>query len=212
MRRVLTVVAQLTAMSAFGMALAVALPRADSKVVTVTSGAEDYRQYCAPCHGARGRGDGVLVPHLETHPSDLAELARRNGGLYPAARVFHAVDARNPTKAHGSMPSWGEAFRDAAEKGGDAAVATRIRAIVDHVGSFQLKAPEALALCVLANEGVAGPCTETATLDGTLSVSAACGAILACLNDPQCGRTYCQGTSMRHGWRLESSRRATVQP
>jgi cytochrome c553 len=50
---------------AFALALAVAaLPGA-----AAANGAGDYATYCAPCHGARGDGDGPLARMLVPRPA-----------------------------------------------------------------------------------------------------------------------------------------------
>lgn len=41
------------------------------KAAEAARGAELYRQWCAACHGAEGRGDGVVAPLLFRKPEDL---------------------------------------------------------------------------------------------------------------------------------------------
>ncbi|MCP4326946.1 MAG: cytochrome c [Alphaproteobacteria bacterium] len=38
------------------------------------SGAGNFMSYCMPCHGAEGKGDGMLVESLDVRPRDLSEL------------------------------------------------------------------------------------------------------------------------------------------
>jgi hypothetical protein len=70
-------------------------------------------------------------------PSDLTQLARRNGGMFPSARAGRIIDGRE-VGAHGNpdMPIWGEVFKRSS--GLDAeAVRARIRAIVEYLESLQ---------------------------------------------------------------------------
>lgn len=177
------------------------------------TGSGDYATYCAPCHGASGRGDGVLVARMATAPADLSLLRRRNGGVFPSGRVSHAIDGRRPAKAHGAMPAWGNAFREAADERGEEGVKTRIQGIVDYVESLQAREPTvaAMALCVFSNTSLPSSCTETAPLEGGAVAGEACSAILACLNDPRCITTYCQASTIRQGWELASARRVVEQ-
>ena len=46
------------------------------------AGRDSFEFYCASCHGKTGKGDGPTAPALKTRPTDLASLARRNGGCY----------------------------------------------------------------------------------------------------------------------------------
>lgn len=39
-----------------------------------TSGAGNYMSYCISCHGAEGRGDGVLVENLDVKPRNLSDV------------------------------------------------------------------------------------------------------------------------------------------
>jgi mono/diheme cytochrome c family protein len=56
-----------------------------------TSGASDFAQLCAPCHGPTGVGDGELAGDMEIKPADLTGLAARNGGAFPMARVMSKI-------------------------------------------------------------------------------------------------------------------------
>src|ERR1019366_9156892 len=41
-----------------------------------------YSNYCAPCHGADGKGNGPVAPQLKQPATDLTVLAKNNGGKY----------------------------------------------------------------------------------------------------------------------------------
>jgi hypothetical protein len=67
-------------------------------------------------------------------------------------------------------------------------------------------APPARAICVFTNPAFAGKCTEATDVAKGSSPAQACDAILQCLNNVDCLKTYCQATTVRSGWRLESAR------
>ena len=52
-----------------------------------TSGAENYKAYCAACHGVSGKGDGPAAPALKIPPTDLTRLTANAGGKYPMMHV-----------------------------------------------------------------------------------------------------------------------------
>ena len=105
------------------------------------SGSEVFRTYCAMCHGTGARGDGPLAPSLKHKPSDLAEIAKRNGGEFPAELVFRTIDGRQKIQGHGGpdMPVWGDAFKKSQDIASDAAVKDRINDLVDYIQSIQVK-------------------------------------------------------------------------
>ncbi len=76
------------------------------------SGKEMYTTYCAVCHGTDGKGGGPAASALKVPPTDLTQLAKNNGGKYPAAKVTSAIKGDSNVPAHGSrdMPVWGKLF------------------------------------------------------------------------------------------------------
>ncbi|MGB3243118.1 MAG: c-type cytochrome [Sulfitobacter sp.] len=54
-------------------------------------GAAFFAANCTECHGNGGRGDGPLAAGLKPAPSDLTQLARSNGGVFPTARALSYV-------------------------------------------------------------------------------------------------------------------------
>jgi len=58
--------------------------------------------------------------------------------------------------------------------------------------------------CSFSNPAYSGFCRETADVPKDGTADAVCADILACLNDTACIRTYCQATTVRGGWKLES--------
>src|SRR5215470_19038933 len=82
------------------------------KATSAASGEEMYKNYCASCHGADGKGNGPAASALKTPPPDLAALAKGNGGKYPAMKVSSILHGEEVLAAHGSkdMPIWGNLF------------------------------------------------------------------------------------------------------
>lgn len=63
----------------------------------------------------------------------------------------------------------------------------------------------ARATCILTHPAFAGKCTETPMVPKDSTPRQACESILACLNNVACTKTYCQATTIRQGWKLESA-------
>ena len=59
---------------------------------------------------------------------------------------------------------------------------------------------------MFTNPGFSGKCVENADIAERSSAQQACQAILSCLNDVDCLKTYCSATTIRTGWRLESAK------
>ena len=72
-------------------------------------------------------------------------------------------------------------------------------------------APPALE-CVFEHPRYVGSCTEEVTPQENQTHLQACRAILACLNNPQCVKSYCQATTLRGGWTLVSPRAGAQSP
>jgi mono/diheme cytochrome c family protein len=101
-------------------------------------GAEMYRGYCGPCHGAKGLGDGPAAAALKAKPTDLSRLAANNKGQFPAQRVAMVLEFGVNVPAHGStdMPTWGSTFR---VMGDEATVRQRVTALTRYVETLQAK-------------------------------------------------------------------------
>ena len=74
-----------------------------------TSGKQMYANYCAPCHGVDGRGQGPVSQALKTPPMDLTVLARNNHGKFPDTHIVSVLENGVDMPSHGSaeMPVWG---------------------------------------------------------------------------------------------------------
>ena len=105
------------------------------------SGGELFRTYCASCHGTTARGDGPLAEAMARRPSNLTEIAKRNGSQVPSEMVFHAIDGKQPVRGHGGadMPVWGDAFARSRDGGDPARVKRMIDSLVDYLESIQLR-------------------------------------------------------------------------
>ena len=64
------------------------------------------------------------------------------------------------------------------------------------------------AVCRFSNAAYSGYCTERVAVPEGSTPEKECGAVLDCLNSTGCTKTYCQSTTIRQGWRLESAKPA----
>jgi hypothetical protein len=60
--------------------------------------------------------------------------------------------------------------------------------------------------CELSNPAYSGWCRVTEKLAKGAAAGNVCEGVLRCLNDVACTKTYCNATTVRGGWRLESVR------
>ena len=76
---------------------------------TPVSGKQMYGNYCAPCHGVNGRGDGPVGAALKSRPTDLTLLSKNNRGKFPSTHVNAVLKFGAEIQAHGTseMPVWG---------------------------------------------------------------------------------------------------------
>lgn len=105
------------------------------------SGAQLYRQFCASCHGADGRGSGPVAPALRKPATDLTTLAERAGGHFDEGEVMAIIDGYRMVATHGprEMPVWGAIF-DEELKGQPYAAYTvllRSKVLAQYLGSIQ---------------------------------------------------------------------------
>ncbi len=100
-----------------------------------------YLRYCSACHGATGKGDGVVSHLMNPRPADLTQLAKKNRGEFPFLRIIRIIDGRETLRAHGDpdMPVWGEIF--ASEVVGslhkEAAIRGKVLLITEYLESIQ---------------------------------------------------------------------------
>ena len=98
-----------------------------------------YQTHCAVCHGVTGVGDGRMVGDLLVKPSDLTQLAKKNGGSFPFWEVYRVIDGRDEVEAHGSraMPVWGVWFH--VMEGSELLATGRILELIYYLKSIQEK-------------------------------------------------------------------------
>ncbi len=103
------------------------------------SGSEMFNSYCAPCHGKDATGNGPAATALKDPPANLTQLAKKNGGKFPADHVASVLRS-GVAGAHGStdMPVWGPLFSRVSSKD-DAIVQMRIANLIHYLESLQIK-------------------------------------------------------------------------
>ncbi len=109
--------------------------------VNPSSGKEMYMAYCASCHGANGTGNGPAAAALKSPPPNLTQLASKNGGKFPDAKVQQAIKGDpNMPSAHGSqeMPVWGPTFRLLGQRN-EGQTQLRIHNLTNYIASLQQK-------------------------------------------------------------------------
>lgn len=98
--------------AALFLAAVICSPAIGSAQEKVDLGKREYDANCAVCHGTKGKGDGPYAKSGHTRASNLTELSKNNGGVFPLSRVYEIIDGRH-IKAHGTreMPIWGQEYR-----------------------------------------------------------------------------------------------------
>jgi len=76
------------------------------------NGADIFQNYCAPCHGLGGKGNGPVAPALKYSVPDLTQISKRAGGTFSRDRVRNIIEGTETLSGHGSreMPIWGPVF------------------------------------------------------------------------------------------------------
>ena len=115
---------------------------------TQSIGKMEFQKNCAACHGMGGKGDGPLVEFLKQTPPDLTLLSKKNGGVYPQAKVYEWIRDAKRVRAHGTeeMPIWGDRYsKEIIElygpdyTGPGSSVQQRILELVFYIGTIQQK-------------------------------------------------------------------------
>jgi mono/diheme cytochrome c family protein len=127
--------------------MALALPAAALAQAKVDFGKVEYETNCAVCHGVSGKGGGPYTELLKRSPSDLTTLQKRNGGIFPMARVYETIEG-GAVAEHGTreMPIWGREYSIKAAQyymdvpyNQEAYVRARILTLVEYLSRIQAK-------------------------------------------------------------------------
>jgi mono/diheme cytochrome c family protein len=104
------------------------------------SGKAMYDSYCAVCHAKDAKGNGPAASAMKTPPTDLTQMAKNNGGKYPAAHVAAVLKGQAMNPSHGSeeMPIWGPLFSSISQ-GHEGQVQQRITNLVTYLEGVQAK-------------------------------------------------------------------------
>jgi mono/diheme cytochrome c family protein len=110
----------------------------------VVSGGDEYRKFCAQCHGLSGKGDGPVATELKTPPGDLTLLSKKNNGTFPYQQVYDSISGKSVTKSHGTreMPIYSLELALPRHPGGtvrrsEYQVDQEIKRITDYIKSIQ---------------------------------------------------------------------------
>lgn len=134
--------------STIGAALAVvtAFAPAGAMATDKSPGQQEFESRCASCHGLRAKGDGWMVKYLSHRPQSLTQLRKKNGGVFPYAYVYQAIDGRRQVQLHGprDMPVWGTVIPTEIERksfgtvtADEKAVWQRIHAMIEYLATLQ---------------------------------------------------------------------------
>ena len=127
-----------------GMAHSQQAPQTQQRV---DIGKREFDANCASCHGRDGKGAGPIADLLKRSPPDLTQLAKKNGGVLPMARMYDVIEGSS-VQAHGTrdMPVWGRDYRvkDAEYYGempydAEALVRARILSLLEYINRIQAK-------------------------------------------------------------------------
>jgi mono/diheme cytochrome c family protein len=119
---------------------------AQEEMGTQSIGKMEFQKNCASCHGVGGKGDGPFVEFLRQKPSDLTTIRKRNGGVYPQAKVYNWIRDPKGIRAHGTkeMPVWGQRYSEEIIEhygpdytGPGSSVRQRILELVFYIGNIQ---------------------------------------------------------------------------
>ncbi|WP_245279913.1 cytochrome c [Hyphomicrobium sp. 99] len=105
----------------------------DRSANPASAGEATYMAYCSLCHGI-GTGPGMFADALKKAAPDLTEIAKRNGGMFPRARV-EAVIRDGGITGHGTMHllAWEKYFRgDATPEGADQVIEDLVSYLEKH--------------------------------------------------------------------------------
>jgi len=111
------------------------------------SGAREFKDNCARCHGGDAKGNGPDANEKPGYrPADLTQITKRHGGKFPRQQIYDVIDGGKRLPGHynfnSPMPLWGLSFQLEGKEYSDeseAAVKGRINALLDYLESIQEK-------------------------------------------------------------------------
>jgi mono/diheme cytochrome c family protein len=109
------------------------------KPTTSVAGKDLFQQYCAVCHGPDGKGNGPAAPAMKSHPTDLTQISRNNGGKFPEERIMQVLKGDANVTAHGNqaMPVWGKVFSNMSTN--LVVTQSRMHGLVQYIDDMQAK-------------------------------------------------------------------------
>lgn len=125
-----------------GVALA-GLVAACAPQPSVSSGRNDFVALCVDCHGTDGKGDGPMAEGLTPKPVDVTQIAAKNGGVFPQARVMSHIYGFTPGRSDSPMPQFGDLLEgetvlyDSGD-GIETPTPARLVALMEYVESIQV--------------------------------------------------------------------------
>ncbi len=101
-------------------------------------GKQAYLEDCSACHGASGKGDGLLARDLAKAPADLTTLAARYDGNYPRDYVMSTIDGLHRQKGFSfEMPEFGAGDMGEIVMVGSTPIPARLLALANYIGTLQ---------------------------------------------------------------------------
>lgn len=130
--------------AALGLAILLSACVDQAKLPQKTTGAQDYADYCAACHGSAGKGDGEAAQALAQTPADLTALAARNHGAFPTTKVMAQIWGYAGKKGQGVMPDFAPLLEgDTVRYDGGDGIATptpiRLVELAEYLKTLQVK-------------------------------------------------------------------------
>ena len=120
------------------VALGTVPSQAQSRGIQTEFGELSYRLFCSGCHGPDGRGNGDLAQALGMPLGDLTQIAKRNGGVFPAEEIRRLLTGRGP-RGHSdlNMAPWAQTFAEEFENFASRIVANAmVRRRIDHLVAY----------------------------------------------------------------------------
>jgi mono/diheme cytochrome c family protein len=125
-------------LSSFGLAQTI-VKQVPARPTASVDGKTLYREFCAACHGADGKGEGPAAVALKDTPTDLTRIASENHGAFPEERMLHVFNGQERPAAHGTpaMPIWGTVLSNLSPNLEMAQM--RVHALLDYLEKIQVK-------------------------------------------------------------------------